>query len=549
MFKKKCFLVSIAAFAIVSTTLFTSCTAKKEKTKEEVTEITSVDGRLMQGNLYLEGLPLVKEPESFTFLIGDSVDPDRIPDLEMLKLIEEKTNVTVEWDIYPHDVALERKNLLINTGDYPDVIGGWLVYGAEIVKYGSGEGIFIPLEDLFAKYAPNVMECLEIPGIRTNMTLPDGHIYSPPYPVPEPEMIFSPWINKVWLDNLGLEMPTTIDEFYNVLVAFKEKDANRNGDSDDEIPLGAQPSRLGFWFALFGLQVNGAEVVLVDDTVIFPAIEESYKDAIKFFRKLYTEQLLDTEVFTADHDSFFANGRGKDAIYGSAILYNPNDISPGLGEDGLNIRSYDYVPLPPLDNGTGVKPLWTRGSTGITTFISQFVITDAAKNPATIARWLDYVYSEDISRQLWFGKYDVTLKDNGDGTFSPMEKTEITGAPGYTQTLSSLPKWARSADFTNVKKDAAGIQADAYNTTMDALWANNMTTKIPTLWSTAEESKEISTIEVDLTNHIILKRADWITGAADIDEDWDEYIEDLNSMGLKKLMEIKTAQIKKALEN
>lgn len=49
-------------------------------------------------------------------------------------------------------------------------------------------------------------------------------------------------INKQWLDNLKLEVPATTDELYTVLKAFKEQDANGNGDSKDEIPMMGTPA-------------------------------------------------------------------------------------------------------------------------------------------------------------------------------------------------------------------------------------------------------------------------------------------------------------------
>ena len=74
--------------------------------------------------------------------------------------------------------------------------------------------------------------------MRQMVTNPDGHIYTLPGKKPlRPKGCDTPFINKAWLDRLGLEMPTTVDEWYEVLKAFKEQDANGNGDPNDEIPL------------------------------------------------------------------------------------------------------------------------------------------------------------------------------------------------------------------------------------------------------------------------------------------------------------------------
>lgn len=67
---------------------------------------------------------------------------------------------------------------------------------------------------------------------------PHSHIYTLPGKKPlRPKGCDTPFINKAWLDRLGMEMPTTVDEWYEVLKAFKEQGANGNGDPNDEIPL------------------------------------------------------------------------------------------------------------------------------------------------------------------------------------------------------------------------------------------------------------------------------------------------------------------------
>ena len=547
--KKKRIVAALLAIMLLSATALTACDKKADEPAGVGNASVTIgdDGREMKGNLYLEGLPVVKEQETFTFLIDDVTDPAKIQELEMIKQITEDTNVKVDFLVYPNAVAVEKKNTMLNTGDYPDVMGGWLIGAGDVVKFGTTEKIFIPLEELFAEYAPNVEEALALPGIKQNMTLPDGHIYSPPYPVPEPELIFAPYINQVWLDNLDLEMPTTTEQFYDVLKAFKEQDANGNGDPNDEIPISAQSTRLGNWFALFGYPVIDTTMLVDGDKLVVPAVEPSYKEAIKFFNKLYEEQLLDQEVFSREHDSFFPQGKGVDSTFGAAILYNPSDMSPGLGEDGLFVRGTDYVPLPPLTNPQGQKPVYARGSTGTTTFVSQLVVTDAAKNPETIVRWIDHVYNKEISTQIQFGKFDVTLTDNGDGTYTPMEKTDITGAPGYVQFLSAIPRFPRPDLFAKVTNEPSQQAMRDAEDNMDEVWKDNLSTKIPTVWRTAEESKELSVIETDLNNHIKKTRAEWITGTADVEADWDAYLKQMDDFGLQKYIEINTKQINAAL--
>jgi putative aldouronate transport system substrate-binding protein len=86
------------------------------------------DGRKMEGNMYLEGMPIVEKTETFTFLIDDAGAAE---DKYMIPVLEEQTNVKVEWIIYPYEIAQEKKNILINSGDYPDVLGDMSFYPFE----------------------------------------------------------------------------------------------------------------------------------------------------------------------------------------------------------------------------------------------------------------------------------------------------------------------------------------------------------------------------------------------------------------------------------
>ena len=498
---------------------------------------TGDDGRPMEGNLYLEGVPLVKETETFSVLIDDGGDVEKVKDRPMLKLLSEQTNVDVDWQIFPYEVAVERKNLLLNSGDYPDVIAGWLLGTSDMVKCGSKEKIFIPLDELFDKYAPKITEVLNMNNIRADMTLPDGHIYNPPYPIPEPQLIHGPWINKVWLDNLNLEMPTTMDELYDVMVAFRDNDPNGNG-RQDEIPFSSRMDHFYKWFSFFGYPSSEDGLWMVDGKPTYTSNMDYYKEAIKYFHRLYEDGLMDPELFTQDSATYNNKGKAEDAVYGVCILYYPGDITPGVGEDGLNIRGDDYVPLPPLTSSTTDNPMWQRGSTGLTLFRTQWAITDNAKNPATIVRWLDNLYQTENSTQAWYGVFGVTSEFNADGVLEKLPKTDVTGASDYSEWIGSMPKYVDIQTWNNIIRSPADQQSQDSNDALDATWANNMLEMNPATWLSVEDSNAIATIQTDIRNYVQQKRAEWITGSADVDAEWDAYVAQLDNLGLPTLIDV-----------
>ena len=180
-------------------------------------------------------LPITDETYEFSMMIDDSGYPE---DKIIYNMLEEQTNVHVNLNLAPYALQVEKLGIALNTGDYADVIAGWLLGTKDIIDLGMGDQTFLPLEDLIAKYAPNIEEVLNIPGVRDSMTLPDGHIYCIPYVVGEPEATFKPYINQVWLERVGMAMPTTPEELKAVLIAFRDQDANGNGDPSDEIQIG-----------------------------------------------------------------------------------------------------------------------------------------------------------------------------------------------------------------------------------------------------------------------------------------------------------------------
>lgn len=186
--------------------------------------------------------PLKKEV-TLKFMTNTSTMAPKNPNEKLiLKRLEKETGVHIDWTNYQSDFA-EKRNLDISSGDLPDAIHNDGASDVELMSWAK-QGVIVPVEDLIDKYMPNLKKILdENPEYRSLITAPDGHIYSFPW-IEElgegKESIHSvndmAWINKEWLDKLGLEMPQTMDDLVKVLEAFKTQDPNGNGKAD-EIPI------------------------------------------------------------------------------------------------------------------------------------------------------------------------------------------------------------------------------------------------------------------------------------------------------------------------
>ena len=110
----------------------------------------------------------------------------------------------------------EKRNLLLASGDYPEIFMKSGFSMTDLNKYGS-QGLFLPLEDLIREHAPNLTKVLDERDAWKYLTSADGHVYSLPEIGRQDGAVTTYWINKRWMDNLGLEEPKNLDELYNVL--------------------------------------------------------------------------------------------------------------------------------------------------------------------------------------------------------------------------------------------------------------------------------------------------------------------------------------------
>ncbi len=183
------------------------------------------------------GMPIVDEEITLNIFARRAPPNGRYEDMLVFQEYEDMTNVKINWDDVPQDGFAERKNLQFATSELPDVFYRADISRLEAVRYGTS-GILLPLEGLIEEYAPNLQSLFEeYPEVEASLTAPDGHIYTIPSIMElDASRTEKFWLNKTWLDHLGLRVPTNPDELVEVLTAFRDDDPNGNGQQD-EIPM------------------------------------------------------------------------------------------------------------------------------------------------------------------------------------------------------------------------------------------------------------------------------------------------------------------------
>lgn len=535
MKKKAVALVLAAAMCVTSLAGCGSSTASTtENASGEVSEAVVDESGKVDGVMYKVGLPLVDEGTyGFSIFCDDSKEK---PEYYMLDEFKKQTNVDVEMRIFPYETATERLNLDLNSGDYADVVGGWTLSDSMILTYGVNQGVFIPLEDYFAEYCPRITEILDLPGVREEMTAPDGHIYAIPYVCDDTKVGYSPYINGRWLKNVGMDMPTTTEEFEAVLKAFKEQDANGNGDPNDEIPFSADPNNkhIESMTGWFGLPMGKSGIGILDDEVVFAGASSTYREFLSWFNSLYEQGLIDLEIFTQDSSTW--EGKGNRDLYGVSIAYGSGEFS-GIVLEGGEKSEFDVLPVLNTDKGG----MWMRDTNGFSVYRTQAVITDNAEHPEVICRWFDNAFQLENGIGCNRGPVGTVVFKEDDGyraidvkTLSEEEQEKFSWGNLWPQ---SLPKYMPSG-FKYIEDHPTYNEKKVMEDTYEPYLTK---TTIPSFWIPLDKIDRYSDIASALTDYFNQRQAMFISGEMDIDDDtqWQSYVDGLYALGLEDWMDVR----------
>lgn len=464
-------------------------------------------------------------------------DGEYSPDETQLYLeLEEQTGIDISWETYPQSAWPEKKSLLIASNDLPDAFfGNGVLTSDEVVKYGS-EGILIPLEDYITEEnTPNLWKIFqEYPEYKSAITAPDGHIYSlmsfeDGYMVTTNNPIY---INKAWLEAVGMDAPTTTEEFREVLRAFKEQDPNGNGQAD-EIPFSFHQGTnyCSDLFGAFGIPDKTtdprAHIGVKDGKVVWTAAEESYKEAIEYFHSLFEEGLIDQEAFTQDSSVFNAKVKSEERIVGVLQSWRSTGWALKDGDDS-------YIAIGPLagPDGTRYFPEYQNGIIDL----GSFAITRDAEDIETIMSWVDENYDPLFSVQASLAlKVGLHLEDAGDGAYDYAE-------PATTENRAKVVPGGANRIY-NVTQEAAALLKECpahlvEKREVDVLYQDYYwPEQYPTFLFSAEESNQITSLTTEIVSFTNEKYASWMMNGG-IEEEWDSYLTKLNDMGLQELLAV-----------
>ena len=544
--KKKTGAAVLALLILLSVSLW-GCgksAAGRPKNADTGSRVPTSSSGNMRGNMYGSGLPIVKDRVTLKMVVRKSAFSGDFEDMSLLKELEQKTNVHIEWNAIPESQYEEKKYLLLASNYLPDAFFGQLALTTEdLVIYGVG-GTFIPLQGLIRQYAPNIERLMNTNAMFKKLArAPDGNIYSIPHVRQTgyndaPDQLF---MYKPWLDKLGFAVPATVDEFYDVLKAFKNDDPNGNQKSD-EIPFTFRykTSYQGMYslFGAFGLPDNVfneelSHMAVINGRVVYTAIRPEYRQAIQYFSRFFQEGFIDREAFTQAEKQYAAKGLTSAVTVGSFISWNDFDVA---GAD----RKKDYEIVPPLAGPDG-RRVWNKYQYDNNGILSTgFTITKADKYPEITVRWVNEFYDPEFSIQVQYGPLGKNIKRTADGKYEFVPTPE--GMTYNEFNFKDSPVDAPSAVFKEMfdsGKVPLSAEDKAKYKNVEKYYRPYMTaaTYPGGAMFTAAELKTLKTITTNIYDYVNDMQAQWLMKGG-IEREWDGYLAKLKEMRLDEMVSI-----------
>lgn len=509
------------------------------------------------------GMPIMNEKITLKVWIEGGADIDWEQNA-LLKEIEEKSNIKLEIISSPLADALQKRNLMLASGDYPDIIlTDWtaIFSKSDVMQYAVKEGIFLPITDYIDEYGNNMKRIFEEnPNYREGSTAPDGEIYgfarfSECYHCSAYPKIY---LRQDWMDTLGLEMPETTEELREVLRAFVNNDPNGNGEKDEIGLIGATTWNTMVEYALMGMSFQTVKPdfwlsLSEDGGVEFSPSTDAYREGLRYMKSLYDEGLIDGTSFTQKDDQMAQTIRTEPHIVGMYVCDHA-----GMGYDTNDVEEAEnYQILIPVAGPDGVRLQGQNANEGDVTGF-EAVITDACEYPEAAFRLIDeFFYDEEYQMKRMYGPEGIAWDYAPEGT-----KNVFGGDAKYV--INSISEDV-SAEIEN-DKFTVGPQADLaeFRLSMlpeaDDIYApGNYEQRITLDTQKVEQyipeerldyevfipldmTDEYAEIQTNLNTYVRMATVQFITGERDIETGWDQYLSELDAYKVDRYVEIyKTA--------
>lgn len=388
---------------------------------------------------------------------------------------------------------------------------------------------------------------------------------------------YSVGIRQDWLDKLDLPMPTTIDEFVDTMIAFRENDANGNGIQDEKVLFASDLSLLRHsgiagWFGLImnniGLDPNTDEI-----TTVF--YQDGFKDYVKFIKRLVDAGVMsladEGSLYTTDTSSLISQNTIATMFYQTASMYSRDELTGDA--------ACDYRPIS-LQGVEGITPT-RRGDYNLSIYTGYYAFMNSIDVQAA-AKLLDFFFTEPYwswNREGLEGK-DFEIDENGNkqsltvgmtndevieqrlgggrfymdravlpcldmamtySTYNGEKVGTFTTAEDLANSAYGQEELAKqdAADPTGKRRELLMASWEQMEQTDAVMYQTNMATYLALPTDEEVETLDFYTTDLDMAMTDLF--IDLINGTKDIDN-LDEYLEELRALGLDEVIGVYQAR-------
>ncbi|HEY5583832.1 MAG TPA: hypothetical protein VIK78_04990 [Ruminiclostridium sp.] len=536
--------VSLLLSFVLVFTIFAGCGSEKvNQTDKTPTSAQSSSSVTSSSGPEAITLPIVSKP--ITLKVFWTMDPKASAvnktynDMAFFKEMEIRTGIHIEFQHPPVEQAATQLNLMLASNDLADMIFYmWSNVPGGVAKLIS-DGMVVKLNDYIDKYAPNIKKTLsDNPEWKKQAELDDGTFYKFPKIKDSTTLLQTSGfqVRQDWLDKLSLKAPVTIDDWYNVLKAFRDRDPNGNGEAD-EIPFTLDNS-------VFTLQQFGPswkvqnDFIQIDGKVGYGPMEPGYKDFVTTMAKWYKEKLIDPDYLATDSKSFESKvvSNKVGTFWGMSNGHLAKFTS--LWKTGTNAdnKNNKLVGIPPPIASDGKKY-----SKEYQPDVSEdgLVITSANKYIKESVKWADYIYGPEGKLLSNYGieGQSYTMVDGKPKLTDDVLKNSqglsiINALHKYTYAISTGP-CVQMLDIFN-QTSTFPEQNIAFDQWTKDVTKINLTSLNPT----EDEGKDLAKNMGDIKTYVDEMFNKFVMGLEPLDK-YDEFVKEIKNMGIDDAIKIK----------
>lgn len=486
--------------------------------------------------------PLTEEPVTFSLWYSFPGDLSDIMQSylaegqnRVLQYAEEKTGVNLSFMLQSVTTANDSFNLLVASGDYPDMFQNASSYYTGGMDKAVQDEVLLDLTDLVPEYAPNYNALIHSDdatllsvSTSTGKMVEISRILAD-YVKPSTGLV----VRQDWLDDLNMDVPVTLDDFHDMLVAFRDEKG------------AVEPLGLGYTGILDGdeicsaFDVNGVYAAFmgsypfyaVDDQVKFGWAEDNFKEYLTLMNQWYGEGLIGKDFYIENTGHGIDTGKTTSGQCGVWLhdYFQMELVESQMTEAGADVRA---IAAPVKEAG---QTLHFQGKKTLNGGFGWAISTDC-QQPELALQYTDFFFTEEGSTLCNYGVEGEGMEydENGEPRYTElvynnpehsMRETQVM----YTLTIGPFVEVETRGDQAYSEK---AIEArDIWGTNIDDAYS------MPDVELSAEQATEFAGIMGDLMTYASGKITEFIIGTDSLNN-WDQYVDQLKGFQVDRVVEI-----------